>query len=436
MAKKQVTIVLPKKKKKTASGVGRRQAEAKELTRLGAALRGLGAVGGSALGGLVGYGSAGGSLGRNLGATLSKWLGSGDYSVSSNSIINRMSPDGSVPAMHKNDQTIVVRHKEFIGEVTGSTSFAIKHTLNLNPGLPESFPWLSSIAGKFLEYRIKGMVFHFVPTSGTAISSSNAALGSVMIQTSYRANDSAPTSKIEMLNEYWSSEGRPCDEFCHPIECDPKENPYNLHYIRSGALPTSHDQLLYDMGTTYVATSGMQSADQVIGDLWVTYEVELKKPVVVSSVADAAQAFSMQITDSSGSITGTTLFNGTQVAGGGSLFGRITAAGNVLTIAKNAAGFFYCVIDCEAATTFSAASVSSTPSVSGAIVQRFSATNDVVRTTLGGGTPTLTRFFYCIAVFKPDTSATATITIPTVTLTGSASRTDILVFQRYSPLWV
>lgn len=439
MAKKRAVIVtVPTKRamqKKKKQPKGSARASVQELTRLGAALRGLGSIGGSALGGLVGQSNAGGSIGKNLGASFSKWLGSGDYTVSANSLADKIGADGSIPSMHKNDQSIIIRHKEFLGEISGSTTFAVRSTININPGLAESFPWLSSIAGKFLEYRIKGMVFHYVPSSGTALSSTSAALGTVMIQTSYRSNDTPPTSKTEILNEYWSSEGRPCDSFCHPIECDPKENPYNLHYVRTGALPASYDQLLYDIGTTYVATSGMQTADQVLGDLWVTYEIELKKPVVVSNVSDAAQAFAAQVTDVSGSITGTTLFDGNVNYGNGNLTGRITLAGNVITLAKTVAGYFYFMVDCEAATAFTAATVSSTPLVVGAVATKFSATNNVVRTILGGGTPTLTRFFYCVTVFKPTTDAVATITIPPVTLTGAASRTDLLIFQRFSPLW-
>lgn len=89
MAKKKVVSKKPKAKK------------AKELTRLGTALRTLGGLGGSAVGSLIGMPGSGGALGSSIGASLSKWLGSGDYEVSSNSILQRAEANGTIPAMHK-----------------------------------------------------------------------------------------------------------------------------------------------------------------------------------------------------------------------------------------------------------------------------------------------------------------------------------------------
>jgi len=329
-----------------------------------------------------------------------------------------------------------VRHKEFLGEVKGKGAFTIIRSLPVNPGMPETFPWLSTIASKFQEYRVKGLVYHYVPTSGTAVSSSNAALGSVMIQTNYRAGDSAPSSKQELLNEYWATESVPCSAFCHPIECDPKENPYNLHYVRGGGLPSGADRLLYDLGTTYVAVSGMQTDDQVVGDLWVTYEIELKKPVVVSDVAQTSQAFAAQIADDSGSITGTTIFTGTQTI---STYGNIqdfTLSGNTLTIPAHYVGRFFIFINIEAATTFTAFTVSGTPSVTGCTAELMAPSPaGALRNVLSGGTPTLNRGFYTLTVRKVDAHTVATITVPAITMTGTASFTNIIVFKRDGVLW-
>ena len=146
-----------------------------------------------------------------------------------------------------------------------------------------TFPWASSIARSFQQYRIKGMVYHYVPTSGS-IATASPSLGSVMLQTVYRATDAAPSSKVELLNEYWSSEVVPSDTLAHPIECNPMENPYNVQYVRSHDPPAGESRLLYDLGTTYLAVSGQQASNQVLGDLWVTYEIELLKPIITSDV--------------------------------------------------------------------------------------------------------------------------------------------------------
>jgi len=271
--RQQVVVIAPKKTKKNKKS-------SDEVTRLGNALRALGSLGGGAIGNLVGYGSEGRGVGRSIGASISKWLGSGDYQVSTNTML---SPSGSVPMMHKSQQSIVVRHREFVTSISGATDFTVRRSLILNPGIEGTFPWLSRIAANFQEYRIKGMVFHYIPSSGDAVSSTNPALGTVMFQTSYRSTDTAPSTKLELLNEYWASENVPSQAFCHPIECDPKENPFNVQYIRTGALPGTDNQLMYDLGTTHIAVSGMQVDYKVVGDVWVTYEVELKKPLISSN---------------------------------------------------------------------------------------------------------------------------------------------------------
>ncbi len=274
--KKIIVSVKPRKAKKTKE-------KSSQVGAIGQALRVLGGLGGGTVGAMLGHGDLGRQAGSSLGAALSRWLGTGDYSVTSNSLVSRLKSTESVPMMHVNNQSVIIRHREFVGEVRGSTSFAIAQTHVLNPGLSASFPWLSAVANSFQEYKIRGMVYHYVPSSGIAVTGSSA-LGTVMIYTSYRSNDSPPGQKVELLNEYFASESVPSESFCHPIECDPKENPFNIQYVRAREVPAGDNRLLYDHGVTYVATSGQQSAGTALGDLWVTYEVELKKPIVTSNV--------------------------------------------------------------------------------------------------------------------------------------------------------
>ena len=106
-----------------------------EVTRLGAALRALGGLGGGAVGSLFGNPATGSTVGTSLGAALSRWLGSGDYRVSSNS-------------------AVIVRHKEFVTEVRGYNTFTVRGSYDINPGRAETFPWLAGVASRFQEYKI------------------------------------------------------------------------------------------------------------------------------------------------------------------------------------------------------------------------------------------------------------------------------------------
>jgi hypothetical protein len=250
-----------------------------EMSFIAKALRGLGSVGGNLL-----AGNAGASVGNNLGAQVSQWLGHGDYSVDNNSIVSRVqSGSPAIPAMHSSGQSIVVRHKEYIADIISSATpgaFLCSPGLPINPGLESSFPWLATIAQQFQEYTIKGLVYHFESTSGDSVGSTNTALGTVIMGTQYKSSASPFPSKLAMLNEYFSADGKPSVSFCHPIECDPKENPFNVQYVRGANVPAGEDIKMYDLGTFYWATTGMQAASVVLGELWCTYEVELRKPIL------------------------------------------------------------------------------------------------------------------------------------------------------------
>lgn len=388
----------------------------KEMTRLGAALRSLGSLGGAAAGGLVGMPQSGASLGHSLGATISRWLGAGDYSVSSNSIVSRsLKGSDAIPSMHSQSQSVVIRHKEYIGEIRSSTTFLVMDALQLNPGNNRTFPWLSTIANSFQEYKIRGMVFHYVPTSGAAISGTNAALGSVMMSTSYRANDAAPASKVELLNEFWSSESVPSESFCHPIECDPKENPFNVQYVRSGNVPDEDSRLLYDLGVTYIAVSGQQSSGNVIGDLWCTYEIELKKPLVYSNVTSASRWGTLSCMDPT--LSGALWFVPGSITTAGSI--TLSASTRSLSFPEGCVGTWLVNVYVRPTTTFTVCNLSGSASVTNCTKVDMYLGIEYLRQSFSGGGGTVGDGFYAMTVRITDPSVNASITFPSSSITGS-----------------
>jgi hypothetical protein len=383
-------------------------------------LRGVGGLGGRMAGNLVGYGDAGASAGRDLGAAISKWLGAGDYVVGSNSLVSSVKASGSIPMMHKTEQSIIVRHKEFIGSVRGSQDFVVRYALPINPGMAVTFPWLSAIAGNFQQYRVRGMVYHYVPTSGSAVASTNNALGSVMMQTSYRASDLPPTAKVTMLNEYWSNEAMPSEAFAHPIECNPDENPFNIQYVRQKAVPTEDNRLLYDLGTTYVAVQGQQISDVILGDLWVTYEIELKKPVIESNVISQGEYVGFNCT---GNTADNFFGNFTRSYGDLANFGPTSTPGQ-LEILPGASGYY--VVYIQLNITSGSITGPVTWIVGGGITftncsQAFTPTgNTRNELSLPAGTYTTTIGMIAFALTKPDAATRATIQLPPIAAAAGA----------------
>jgi len=391
--------------------------KAQEVTRLGSVLRSLGGLGGSALGSIIGMGSQGGTLGTDLGAMLSRWLGSGDYTVTSNSLVAQMKSSGSIPMMHSNSSSIVVRHKEYICDITGSVAFAVNQTFPLNPALPGSYPWLSAVAGNFQEYSWRGLVYHYVPTSGDIISGTNPAIGSVMIATNYRATAPAYVSKQFMLNEAYSSDAKPSVPFCHPIECDPKENPYNVQYTRAGPVPSGEDQKTYDIGTLSVATQGMPAAN-IVGELWCTYEVELRKPIAGGLLlADAAWTYILR-----GGTVNTTNPLGTTTSGTVASPFAFSVSATTLTFPPNTTGNFIVLLAYVGApTALGSITPAITPSSSTAALIAFPAASTM---TAASGT-----FVYEIAVTIVDSTVQTAVSFSGTFVVGTLAAMAITVVE-------
>jgi len=392
---------------------------------MGNLIRQLGSLAGGALGTAVGMPTAGATTGHNLGASLSKWLGAGDYSVSSNSLVQKASQN--IPMVHKTGQNITIRHRELVSTVAGRSAFTVLAALPLNPGFSATFPWLSTIAGSFMEYEFKGLVFHYIPTSGNAIIGTNAALGSVMLQTTYRASDVAPVSKSAMMNEYWAGEVVPSETLAHPIECDPKENPFNVKYVRNGAVPPGDSVLLYDVGTTYVAASGMQADVPAVGDLWVTYEVVLSKPIISSNTT-----FGSYFAAEFGSSGLSNLFAG-QLGTAGTL-PVTTGANNVLTFGVGTSGLFavtatlFNLPSANLITSGGFATVLTSGPTNATLVSPYGTIPAVQSTScnaLSGVNSVSTTFF----IAKPDATLTSSMQIPLPTITGTYTTSSITVSQ-------
>jgi len=295
MPNKQIKFKnLPKKKAgtktTTTTTVRTKPNNQSEISMGRALLRALGGIGGGAAGLLAGSPSAGLNYGYSLGNSAATILGLGSYSVRSNSLYTNAIKTGQVPNMHTAGQSVIVRHKEYIGDVVSSATAGVFNATSfpINPGMAQTFPWLAGIANQYQEYTFRGLLFEYKSASADAIASStNTALGTVILTTRYNPILPAPSGKVDALNEYYSSDAKPSEDFCHFIECDPKENPFNVLYVRDSTLPfgannNSNNFSLqnYDLGDLFVCTQGLQGTSVVCGEIWASYEVELRKPII------------------------------------------------------------------------------------------------------------------------------------------------------------
>ncbi|QMW68837.1 capsid protein [Crucivirus-373] len=231
---------------------------------------------GQAAGGAM-FGQPGAAVGNWLGGGVSNVLGFGDYAVKQNDLM-MLNEGVPVPTFQDMNQGIVVCHREFIADIAQTQLFT-NQTFVIQPGNHTTFPWLANIASQFEQYEILGCLFQFRSTASDFGTTTNMAMGTVIMATDYDTVDAAYQSKLEMENAQYSMSGKPSNDMIHPVECDPSiVGPSGLKYIRNGPVPTGKDNRLYDHGNFQIATTGMPVNGGNIGELWITYKIAFYKP--------------------------------------------------------------------------------------------------------------------------------------------------------------
>jgi hypothetical protein len=204
--------------------------------------------------------------------------GFGDYKVAGNTV---MGLGAGVPMFANSNGKFIFQRQEYLRDINSAILFTIL-SFNLNPGIKATFPWLSQIARSFEQYKIHGLVFYFRSLSSPNVlsSSPNTALGSVVLCTQYDPKDDPFTSKFEMENYVYSSSGPPYKDQLHPVECKKSTAVLEELLIRTPEEVPQSDLSFYDFGVFSLVVVGCPSADGVIGELWISYEIELLKPKI------------------------------------------------------------------------------------------------------------------------------------------------------------
>lgn len=360
-------------------------------------------------------------LGKVLdsGNAIAKIFGWGAYSVKNNTLW-----DGTlarqVPHMQSNMENITFRHREYIGDISSSIGFESK-VFQVNPGLDETFPYLAAIARNFQQYKFKGLIFEFKSTSANALNSTNTALGTVALAIQYQSDCPDFVNKNQLLNEMWSVDGKPSENVILPVECDPSMTSIPLLYTRSGAQPTNSDLKMYDLGKVTVATVGSQAA-AVIGELWVSYEVELQKPQLYAglSIGSETAHYSLVPTDA------------TPIAGSAKYLDNIglTLTGNVITFPISAQGKYFVCYTCA---TNGAAAVLTPPVISAANCTLdydfYTHTANIVTAPNDGVTTKQFTVFFAITITTPQILATVTFGAAGTLPTAATVYGDLVVTQ-------
>lgn len=241
---------------------------------------------GSAAGGALGstFGPAGTAVGAGLGGLAGKVLdtitGHGAYQVNANTVYQNSVPQFT---SRMTDGCVRIRHKEFITDVitSGTAGQFINQQFKIDAADSETFPYLSQLAKNFEEFMFEGLVFSYVPSSGSI--STTGQLGTVIMATQYNSLSQPFVNKQQAEATTYSVSQVVSQGCIHPIECDAKQTPSQgiFYTFRPSLRPQNQDPRWQQLGLFNLMTQGAPNASENIGELWVSYDVILCKPILL-----------------------------------------------------------------------------------------------------------------------------------------------------------
>jgi hypothetical protein len=164
-----------------------------------------------------------------------------------------------------------IRHRELIYSVVGTSTFTTGATFAINPGLPATFPWLSSQALGWEQYKFNKLRFCYYSRTGTTTP------GSILLIPDYDAADSAPlTEQVASSYRDVVEEVPWVEEFTCPLDPKALHETGNRKFVRTGALAANLDVKTYDGGNLFVCTTDGTAVNW--GKLWVEYDVDFFVP--------------------------------------------------------------------------------------------------------------------------------------------------------------
>lgn len=245
---------------------------------------------------------------------------------------------GSAKVVRAQDGSIRVTHRELVLSVTGTTAFAVAKSFPINPGMPQSFPWLSNLAQNYQFYRFNKLKYCYYTRTGSNVP------GSVMLVPDYDAADASPTNEVIASSYKDVQEDAPWKDIDCPLSSQDLNMTEKDKYIRSGSLAVNQDIKTYDSGNMFICTIDGTAVNW--GKLWVEYDVTLRVPQTPSSGFGGNG-----IIVGGGAFSQTAMFGTTPVSTGA--YG-MTVNGNVVSLFGLNIGAEYLVSFTEIGTVISA----------------------------------------------------------------------------------
>jgi hypothetical protein len=221
----------------------------------------------------------GAKVGSMLGRRISSLIGSGDYRATGLTAHNSLIQNNIPATISFTDRTIRIAHREYICDVVTSANSSFKSDqFVVNANYATTFPYLSGIATQFEKYRFKGLVFEFISTT-TPYATAGTTVGTAVMACQFNTANPDFNSKTQMENVENAISVRLDQSALYGVECkDQVQNWYYTRHLGAGANEATNVSNIYDLCDFSIATVGSPGVSKPVGELWVTYDVELTGP--------------------------------------------------------------------------------------------------------------------------------------------------------------
>jgi len=176
----------------------------------------------------------------------------------------------SAPKLTANRDSCRIVHRELVSKILVPAAFSIQASLALNPGLSATFPWLSTQAGSWEQYRFNRLrACYYTRTGSTTI-------GSVQLVPDYDPADAPPISEFQASTYEDMQEDAPWKDIVCELRPDAMFPMGPKKFIRASALAANQDIKTYDAGNLYV--TAVDGTGATAGCVWLEYDVTLFCP--------------------------------------------------------------------------------------------------------------------------------------------------------------
>lgn len=170
----------------------------------------------------------------------------------------------------------VVQRELILASVAGSTAFTVQNFLHLNPGLSTVFPWLSTIAVNWEQYRCHKLRACWVPIAPTSTQ------GDILLSPNYDSSDPQPVTETQAANTYGAVSNSCWQPFCIDFDQSAMMGLGPRRYVRNCAV--AGDLKTFDVGTLAVCSVN-ETGTSAVGKLYFEYDFEFFIPQLDPSPA-------------------------------------------------------------------------------------------------------------------------------------------------------